>query len=153
MDENLIARFWSRVEKTDGCWLWRGNRNRHGYGLFSNPYGSRLAHRVAWRIVTGEFPSKNLCHRCDNPTCVNPGHCFEGTQADNVADMMAKGRRVQGNARGTEVRCAKLNPELVREARAAHALGESTVSLARRFGVRQCTMWQVVNFETWRHVL
>ncbi|MDE2468782.1 MAG: HNH endonuclease, partial [Bradyrhizobium sp.] len=52
-----------------------------------------LVHRVAWELAHGAIPvGKVICHRCDNPVCVNVGHLFIGTQQDNVRDAWAKGR-------------------------------------------------------------
>lgn len=94
-------RFWGRVEK-DGpllvpelgpCWIWTGARTFAGYGLLGR--GSKqfvYAHRLSYEIHHGEAGDLYVCHRCDNPSCVNPGHLFLGTALDNVRDMLAKGR-------------------------------------------------------------
>lgn len=85
---------WDITER--GCWEWRGFRNELGYGIFS---AERLglvharAHRVVYEHLTGdEVGDRVLRHRCDNPPCVNPAHLETGTQADNINDMMERGR-------------------------------------------------------------
>lgn len=96
----LADRFWSRVQKGEGCWLWGGSLKTNGYGQLNGPSqgGGRdgknlLAHRVAWELVNGPIPDGLwVLHRCDNPPCVNPAHLFLGTVRDNVIDMWTKGR-------------------------------------------------------------
>ena len=113
----MNALFWSNVDKTSGCWLWTGSTNGCGYGQFT--YNGKLekAHRVSWQIHHGPLPlwsghTTGICvlHRCDVPLCVNPDHLFLGTQGDNVADMIEKGRRdaQQFASLGGKARAAKL---------------------------------------------
>lgn len=97
-------RFWSKVDRTDTCWLWTGciSGSNH-YGAFRYQGRMQPSHRVAWILKHGEI-GDGLCvlHRCDNPPCVNPDHLFLGTQSDNMVDMVGKGRqgRQYGSAHG-----------------------------------------------------
>lgn len=103
-----IARFWSRVIKSDddGCWLWTGPfmKYRGGYGQMTIAKKAHKAHRVAFVLAYGPFPNDlHVLHHCDNPPCVRPSHLFVGTRSDNMRDAASKGRHAQ-----------QKNPELQR---------------------------------------
>ena len=87
----------------EGCWEYGGKIGNRGYGLVyveTLPNGREkwaLAHRVVYEGLVGPIPEGMfLCHHCDNPKCVRPDHIFVGTDADNKADMYAKGRQASG---------------------------------------------------------
>lgn len=86
-------RFWARVDKSGDCWTWSGLKKGNGYGRVWWDGRGTTAHRAAWMIANGPIPP-GLCvlHRCDNPPCCNPAHLFAGTQQQNIADKVAKGR-------------------------------------------------------------
>lgn len=151
------TRFWSKVDRSggpDACWPWTANRQRRsGYGQFWYERRVRLAHRVAWKLTRGEIPpGRCVLHRCDNPPCVNPAHLFLGTQADNLADMDRKGRRVNSPHPGERNGLAKLTEMRVRLIRHLRAKGSTQPALARAFNVTTSTVHDLETRRTWRHV-
>jgi len=85
--------FWSKVQKSDGCWTWAGATWGRGYGAFKHEGRQVYAHRFAWEMAKGPIPAGLfVCHHCDNPLCVRPDHLFLGTHTDNMRDASRKGR-------------------------------------------------------------
>lgn len=96
----LIDRFWSKIKKTDGCWIWTGSKNGLGYGRIEHHGIKYATHRFSYQMKYGPIPNGLwVLHHCDNPPCVNPKHLFTGTPRDNTQDMISKGRFV-GNVGG-----------------------------------------------------
>ena len=155
----LALRFWEKVDKTPGfgpwgdCWLWTAYVKPNGYGGISAGPGSEMlyAHRVAFELAYGRPPADglNVCHRCDVRSCVNDAHFFEGTQAENLEDMTAKGRRRSVSRRGTRSPTARLTDDAVREILAS-SLGARP--LARHFGVSRACIRMVRARTTWTHI-
>ena len=94
----ILEKFFSKVKKTESCWLWLGSKNNKGYGLLAvSKIGRKsdvqLAHRVSWWIHNDHiYDGLQVLHKCDNPICVNPDHLFLGTQSDNIRDCVTKNR-------------------------------------------------------------
>ncbi len=166
-----IERFWQKVRRGEPneCWPWLGETSgRKHYGRFRIGRRNIGSHRLAFMLSHGEL--KNFaCHTCDNPICCNPSHLFDGTAADNSADMCDKGRHIprkpiaetelnkpvprDGNyLRGERAHFTKLNPELVRKMRGEYASGQTTYELGKRFGISQAAAHMVVRRKSWRHV-
>jgi len=155
-------RFWAKVRKTDGCWLWQACTLK-GYGWFGFVRGRPdFAHRIAYRLLKGEIPAGLcVCHRCDVRNCVNPDHLFLGTKAENNYDMVRKGRN-RGPApenvfvpglRGEQHARAVLTDEIVRDLRNRKAAGTlNLTALSRELGVGRTTLGQVLSGRTWGHV-
>ncbi len=152
----LADRFWSKVKKTDGCWLWTGGTDSAGYGMMvltNKSIGLRKAikaTRVSWQLHVGGIPEGIcVCHSCDVPACVNPAHLWLGTHTENMRDMMAKGRRKGVSLPGEKNPMSKLTWESVGVIRQRHSAGASGVSLAKDFGVTPQLICLVVNGKAW----
>ncbi len=128
-------------EPNTGCWLWPGQVNSGGYGITIWEGKQRLAHRISYEYHIGPIPDGlYVCHKCDVPSCINPGHFFVGTQVDNMQDMIAKGRRkyksgYKSPGRGGWTynrKPSKLTDDQVRE---IYSSTETCRSLAEAYGV------------------
>jgi len=133
-------RFWDKVEKTDTCWLWKGNKNNCGYGYFWNGEKRVLAHRYSFEMMFGVIKNCVL-HSCDVRLCVRPDHIFDGTRQDNMKDMISKGRAKHPSMRG---KWTKLNPEHYKEIKTLWP--EMTLhEIGSKFGISYAHVWGVLH--------
>jgi len=179
----LPARFWAKVNpfgplpehcpELSQCWVWTAACNPQGYGHFWADGTMARAHRISYAALVGPIPEGlQICHHCDNPPCVRPGHLFTGTDTENLADMSRKGRhgsvthpesrprgeqhwsvrhperRVRGERQGS----AKLTEAQVLEIRALARQGLTQQSIALRFGVRREAVGKIIRRERWGHL-
>lgn len=144
---NERERFIAKVDSSagfDACWRWIGAMSGK-YGNFDRDG----AHRVAFRLCFGAITSGMfVCHRCDNPRCVNPMHLFLGTATDNNHDKMRKGR----DTRGSTVNTARLTDEHVAEIRAAYADGVSQPKIAAHYSIVQPHVSTIVRGKAWNPI-
>ena len=146
-----MSKFWSKVRigSPDDCWEWKGSLHKLGYGQYRVAGNKYQAHRYAWILEHGRIP-ENMCvlHKCDNRGCVNPAHLFIGTQQDNIADMVAKGR--QRSAVGNK-HTAKVTQEQVRIIRYWWSLGNMTQQrIGDYFGIKQPAVHAIVHNINWK---
>jgi hypothetical protein len=152
------SNFWLKVEIAgpDDCWPWRGCLHKDGYGIFTLQRESDgknihvLSHRVAAFLAGMTIDGVGVFHTCDNPPCCNQRHFFTGTQAANVADMVAKGRGA--DTRGQKNPRAKLTNRKVSNIRRRIAQGDSIASIARDYGCGWTTISHIKSGHTWSHI-
>ena len=151
-----VQRFWAKVQKADGCWLWQGHLH-HGYGrLGAN--GKFRAHRMSWELHYNDIPPTFcVCHHCDNPACVNPTHLFLGTRADNSADMARKQRHhlkrfPEDARRGEQIGTAKLAENDIKLIRQYRMNGRIPKDIAAQFSISISQTWRIIRRSSWRHV-
>ena len=154
---SLASRFWHKVENRgpDDCWEWQAYRDRDGYGhirMDDLAHTDAGAHRVSYELAFGHIPDGMMvCHRCDNPRCVNPEHLFLGTNTDNMRDRSAKGRKA-GPA-GIKQHNSKLTEEQVKAIRERYAAGGVTMyQLAAEYGVGAGPICNIIHRKSWKHV-
>lgn len=179
ISEEAKARFWRKVNKTDGCWLWTGAVSRNGYGQFTVGGKTKLAHRVAWLISNGSIPRGEghhgtcVLHKCDTPLCVRPDHLFLGTAKDNSIDMVQKGRHfsrtsphriARGDRNGSRIHPenvrrgishwrARLSASDIEGIRSLYATGGITQrELAGQFHIAQPHVSRIVCGIRWAHI-
>lgn len=148
VDSDRVRRFVEKVSEEpdeNGCWLWIGGKSRNRSNLRYGSFNGMRAHRLIYEWVVGFIPDGMvILHTCDVPHCVNPNHLRLGTQADNVRDMIEKGRKV--------TKTQKLNPEAVSDIRRRYQQGETQAVIAKDYNIHSSQVSKIVNRVWWKHV-
>lgn len=151
MGYKSVEQLWNMYvipEPNSGCWLWTGYTHPKGYGYVSLLRRTWKVHRLSWEHYKGQIPDGLwVLHKCDVRCCVNPDHLFLGTNADNVADKVRKGRAKTKSQWGETNGFAKLTAEQVRIIRISDRPGRS---LAKDFGVHESTVSRVRGGTLWK---
>ena len=156
LTEKQKTRFWSKVDiqGDNDCWEWQKGLNRLGYGVFTvtNSVYTKPkdlpAHRASAYLAGMDIEGLCVCHTCDNPKCVNPNHFFLGTQGDNQADKIKKGRQLKG----LQLTQTKLSEEQVREIRSLYAQGMKRSTLAKKYNISWTQIDYIVKRKNWTHI-
>jgi len=148
-------RFWEKVNKTRGCWLWTAccqgdtKSKAGGYGSFRVQGKNVTAHRYSWILHNGPVPDGlHVLHDCDVRTCVNPRHLYLGTHQDNMRDRTERQRLTpivgEGHAN------SKLTDDDVRWIRSTDGMLQR--EMAEILGISQTNVGFIKRGVTWRHV-
>ena len=137
-------RFWSKVALTadiNRCWLWQGSTNNHnGYGTLRVNGQGWLAHIYAWYITYGEKPTLKLLHSCEVAHCVNPHHLREGTQKENIHEMMLRNRYYQG---------VQITKEMVLKTLHLYQNQQNRAQIAKTVGIGYHAVTRIVQGTHW----
>lgn len=140
-----------------GCIEWTASLDKYGYGRFGMWPKTAKAHRIAYMWANGVKylnPKELVCHRCDNPKCVNPEHLFLGTHQDNLNDAMTKGRAYthtgHTNNSGDKHPRKKLDGLKVLEIRELIASGVMSKDIAKMYNVSPNTIWWIKSGRGWK---
>lgn len=144
-----VERFWSRVTKTETCWLW--DKPNPKYGQFSTGGGIKVrkmigAHVYSYILENGPVPTGlQVNHRCGVAHCVRPDHLYAGTQAENNRDTVKHGHHV--------AHLRKLTTEQVIEIRNKYQSGNFTQeALAQQYNTRQSNISEIIRRKTWKSI-
>lgn len=130
------------------CHLWAGAKNKEGYGILYFQGKQWRAHRLSYRTYYGEFDENFLvCHKCDNPSCINPFHLFLGTQKDNMQDKISKGRGA--NFKGENGGQSKLSWRSVKLIRMFLARKIPSIEIVKAYGISKAQVSRIKNNTRW----
>lgn len=165
IEQKYIDLFWSKVIKKEGCWTFQSAKDRDGYHKHSyktegsKKYRQTGAHRFML-IINGHIipPGYVVCHKCDNPSCVNPEHLFIGTPADNNLDKKLKGRdrapkgERQAYASITDDIARRIKEEAVVGWRVGYNNGSNLKEVAAKYGVKVELVRRIARGELYKHI-
>lgn len=153
--EKMFDMFTSRVYKTDTCWIWKGFKDKYGYGVIKVKGKFYKAHRLSFMLFNGEIPEGLLiCHKCNIRDCVNPEHIYAGTGSDNQKDAVKAGTSnfIKNKQTGSNNYGAKLNEEQVKEIKKLIKQEFRLSDIASLFKVTRRAIGHIKSGRNWKHV-
>jgi len=143
-----LIRFWEKVNKTQTCWLWTACKDSWGYGEFRYKGKNIKASRFSYQLHYGKIPkNKFVLHTCDNPSCVNPGHLWLGTQSDNMKDMAIKKRQLYKGEDNKNSKLTKVDIEKIRNLYKNTNLTKADIG--RLFSISDVHAGRIINNKIW----
>lgn len=141
------------INELTQCWEWKKSRNWKGYGTKRHNGRIQFAHRLVWEMFRGKIVSSGLlvCHKCDNPPCVNIDHLFLGTNSDNMQDSISKNRFKR--AEGERCHTAKLKNEDIGVILKLRDGGMTIEKIAGLYSVANSTIHTIITGKTWKSVV
>lgn len=147
--QKSFDRYVEKLGNESGCWIWTGGTTYGGYGVFHPQRGVEFgAHRFAAKQAGMDIEGKQVCHKCDTPSCVNPNHLFVSDQMGNIQDKVSKNRQAKGEKNGG----SKLKETEVLEILSAYERGETQVSLSRKYKMSKYAIWRIVEGDGWAYL-
>lgn len=154
----MFPRFNQYVDygEPNDCWNWKAFKGHDGYGQFKlskREHGKRMqvrSHRFLFSVVNSLMIGKDnfVCHKCDNPSCVNPNHLFGGTTQSNTMDKILKNRHSKGESSGT----SKITNEIALQIKKRLSEYATPKQIAKEFGINSRTVAHIKYNQTWKHL-
>ncbi|MDX1532835.1 MAG: HNH endonuclease signature motif containing protein [Nitrosopumilaceae archaeon] len=154
LKEHMLKRIRKHIRTKDSCWIWIGAKDKNGYGLMpsglkGDQFPERRVHRIIWHLFNSPIEKgKVVCHKCDNPSCVNPEHLFIGLPKDNTEDMLKKGRGIKGETSPS----SKFKEKDIKEMRKKFNQGVRPLNIMKEFNISRQHLHSIVTFKSWQHV-
>ncbi len=151
-DEGFAEYFWNKAVKgDDGCWRWRGIDKKGRYGKILVGETKYQTHRLSWILTHNVEPTLLILHHCDHPSCINPEHLYEGTDADNSRDKVMRDR--MNPLKGEQHPKSKLTDAKVRDIKQELKQGIPWNVLSEKYGVVKGSIGHIAAGRSWKHVL
>jgi hypothetical protein len=146
----LKQRIDSHTDKSGNCWEWTASK-RNGYGRIKVDKSMLSVHRLVYEMTNGKISKEmSVCHKCDNPSCVNPDHLFLGTHSDNMRDMVSKNRRDSKGSKNGRSLLTEPSVRIIKKLLLEGFMLQKDI--ASKFNVSISTISGINQDKTWRHI-
>lgn len=152
--QRISEKFWSKVDVTvdSKCWVWKNSKDKWGYGKFGVDRKIVRAPRVAFFLRNGRWPN-HACHRCDNPSCVNPAHIYDGNPKTNAEDREKRFSHKRPSVCGEKSgRSILTENQVLRIRREYKETGIGMIALSKKYGCSLTNIQHITARKSWTHI-